>query len=213
MDMLSREIRMAGSPRFTIDGAAFNAGAPCTINAAFDTAAADIYVPVTIVQGAGANNSDSITVRFKDAAASACTQVRFSVNPATAATDPATLQWNRQLGAALADGEQAVVDGVESLQALYGLDTTGDGSIDAYCTSIPAMTPPANPIAVRIRLLMRTAEESTEAALDTRTYDIAGGAIGAACPAAEAATIYDPPDDRRARRIFTTTITLRNQLQ
>ena len=103
-----------------------------------------------------------------------------------------------------------MVDGVESLQALYGLDTTGDGSIDAYCTSIPAG---ANPIAVRIRLLMRTAEEAAEAALDTGTYDIAGGAIGAACPAVEAATIFDPPDDRRARRIFTTTITLRNQLQ
>ena len=53
-------------------------------------------------------------------------------------------------------------------------------------------------VSVRIALLVRTAEESGPD-LDTKTYSLAG-------------IPFNPDDDRRQRRVFTSTIQLRNPI-
>ena len=186
-------------------------GAACAVDAAFDTTATDTFTPVTIVQGAAVNGSDTVTVRYKDAAASACTQVIFSVNPAAAATNPAVFLQNTRVGLAAATGDQPVVDGVESMQALLRGGHQRRRQRRRLLHDAPGRRQPdrgAHPAADAHH------RGVAEADLDTATYDVTVGDSGAPpCPVAEPATTFDPVDDRRARRIFTTTLTLRNQLQ
>lgn len=98
---------------------------------------------------------------------------------------------------------QALVEGVESFQVLYGVDNgaTSDGIADSYVTAnnVTAFT---QVVSVRIGVLTRSIQASGTAsdnALDTTVYNVAG-------------TNIDPvPDDRRKRRAFNTTIQLRNR--
>jgi type IV pilus assembly protein PilW len=107
----------------------------------------------------------------------------------------------------------ALVDGVENMQILYGIDSdktnapvvaAGDGVANFYVTAnnIPD-TDPANGVrdmdkvvSVRVSLLMHTMDNVASTPL-TFTYN--GG-------------IYTPPD-RRIRRVFTSTVALRNRIQ
>jgi type IV pilus assembly protein PilW len=115
-------------------------------------------------------------------------------------------------GGALAPRE--IVEGVENMQILYGLDMDAPPApLDfpsRYMTAneVNALTA-ANPeagwprvMSVRISLLMRTMNISGQAdqSPDTNTYNLEG-------------TTVNPVDDRRRRRVFTTTIQLRNRLQ
>lgn len=100
----------------------------------------------------------------------------------------------RRVGAA---NPEELLQGVEALQIVYGVDTTGDGTIDFYRTA-SAVDDWQEVIAVRIGVLVRTPAENN-LDLDTRTYDVLG-------------LTYDPdPDDRRQRMVLTTTVTLRNR--
>jgi len=90
-----------------------------------------------------------------------------------------------------------LVEGVENMQVVYGEDTVGNDMIaDAY-RDAATVTDWDKVVSVRLSLLLRTIEEyGTE--LNTNTYDLLGNTI-------------DPPDDRRRRRVFTTTIQIRNR--
>jgi type IV pilus assembly protein PilW len=98
---------------------------------------------------------------------------------------------------------QPLVEGVESLQVLYGVDDVNiDGIADRYVTadnldlaSLPYV------VSARISLLVHGTNASgtaNDVALDTDTYNLAG-------------TIFDPQNDRLKRRVFGTTIQLRNR--
>jgi type IV pilus assembly protein PilW len=91
---------------------------------------------------------------------------------------------------------EELVEGVENLQFQYGEDTTGDSLANRYVNAAN-VTSFANVVAVRIGLLMHT-EEEVSAETDTSTYNVL-------------VQVIDPADDRRLRRIFTSTVKLRNK--
>ncbi|MBI2779430.1 MAG: PilW family protein [Gammaproteobacteria bacterium] len=95
---------------------------------------------------------------------------------------------------------EPLVEGVENMQILYGEDTDipTDGSANRY---LPANAPGinmANVVSVRVSLLLRSAEDNVTTKKQSYTFN------GATIP--EAAV-----PDRRLRRVFTTTIRIRNK--
>jgi type IV pilus assembly protein PilW len=92
--------------------------------------------------------------------------------------------------------EELITD-IESMQVLYGVDADGDFDIDAYRTAAAVVD--WNTVrTVRIAFLAR-ADSSTLTSNDTATYLMLG-------------TTVNPVDDRRQRRVFEMTISLRNRL-
>ncbi len=103
-------------------------------------------------------------------------------------------------------GAQELVEGVENMQILYGIDDNADGRVDRYDTAdnVPAW---GSVVAARVSLLLSTVNTSGTSAgvgADTSTYLLLGS------DAATAITI-DPPDDNRRRRVFESTILLRSR--
>lgn len=98
-----------------------------------------------------------------------------------------------------AGNTQEVVEGVENLQVVYGEDTDGDSLADVYQ---PATTVASwgSVVALRVGLLLRTVESGRQEN-DARTYGLLGTTV---TPRAA--------DARRHRRVFTTTIALRNRV-
>ncbi len=96
----------------------------------------------------------------------------------------------------------AMIDGVENMQLLYGVDTAGNDSIaDSYlqagAAGLVTKADWERVVSVRVALLIRTvAEYGVET--NTATYDLLGNTI-------------NPVDDRRRRRVFTTTVQIRNR--
>jgi type IV pilus assembly protein PilW len=92
---------------------------------------------------------------------------------------------------------EELVDSVDTMQVLYGVDADADGDVDSY-NKADAVTNWNNVVSVRIGLLVRAPEEyGTE--LDTQTYVVNE-------------TGFNPVDDHRLRQVFTTTNGLRNRL-
>lgn len=92
-----------------------------------------------------------------------------------------------------------IVPDVENMQILYGERTGSLPSAERFLVAGAAGQNMNNVIAVRIALLHRSAN-LTAAALDTKTYDLAG-------------TIYNPVDELRLRMVSNSTIGLRNRTQ
>lgn len=120
------------------------------------------------------------------------------------ATNPPSL-YRAQLNATgnLAAAEE-LIEGVESMQILYGVNLDQDirSTADAYLTA-DAVTDWQDVISVRISLLMQSIDDGTVPFPQAYVFDgvnYAGGAAPGALPA-----------DNRVRRVFTTTISLRNR--
>jgi type IV pilus assembly protein PilW len=99
----------------------------------------------------------------------------------------------------LAEAPQELFEGVESLQLLYGEDTNADGTPDNYANA-NAVGNWTNVVSVRLSILVRTIDEhgrADVANIDTNTYQVNN-------------TAFNPVDDRRRRRVFTTTAMARN---
>lgn len=119
-----------------------------------------------------------------------------------AANEPALFR--RPLGATAANGNNnaaagaavELVEGVENMQILYGEDTDADGNPNCYVTAASVVTW-TNVVSVRLSLLMRTAENNLTSSAQSYAFN--------------GATSNAP--DRRLRRVFTTTIGLRNRLR
>jgi type IV pilus assembly protein PilW len=95
-----------------------------------------------------------------------------------------------------------VVDGVENLQVLYGIDVNNDLSADQYVAA------PGNwnqVVSARVCVLVRSVNNSITTS--AQTYQNCAGALGTASGAA-AVTLAT---DRRLRRAFTATFNLRNR--
>lgn len=109
---------------------------------------------------------------------------------------PALFTKDMQGGSMPAAGQELVQD-VETMQILYGEDTDADGNADIY--QLPAAVADWSRItSVRIGLLVRTPDER-DVDLNTSTYTVVPGAN------------FGPVNDRRQRRLFASTIQLRNQ--
>lgn len=100
--------------------------------------------------------------------------------------------------------EEELLEGVESMQILYGEDTlNNDLVVDRYVTADNVVNW-QNVITVRIGLLMASGEQVTTQA-DTTTYNVAGTLISDTSAPAHAG-------DRRLRYVANTTINLRNRV-
>ena len=89
-----------------------------------------------------------------------------------------------------------LVEGVENMQVQYGLDTTGNDIVDSYqgASSIGSWD---EVVSAEISLLLETQDNNLTTTNQMYTYD--GATVTAA--------------DRRIRRVFTTTISIRNRVQ
>ena len=98
-----------------------------------------------------------------------------------------------------------LLENVEDLQILYGIDTSGDQSADRYTAS------PGNwnqVVSARVCLLIRSENQGSAPA--GQTYFNCAGALGTA--ANDAARFTTVTTDTRLRRAFVATITLRNRI-
>lgn len=94
-------------------------------------------------------------------------------------------------------GTEELITDIESMQVLYGIDSDGDFDIDLYQTA--AAVADWNQVrTVRVAFLAR-ADGNTTTSEDTAEYPMLG-------------TTVDPANDRRQRRVFEMTISLRNRL-
>ena len=102
--------------------------------------------------------------------------------------------WRSEVGRA----DVELVEGIEQMQVLYGLDTDDDDFPNRYLT----IDQVANPydtydiVSVRVMLLVRSADQFV--AEEPQTYTFNGATV--------------TPNDRRLRQEFTATVTLRNRV-
>jgi type IV pilus assembly protein PilW len=108
---------------------------------------------------------------------------------------------NNTSGTVAAGTAQELVDGIESMQTLYGLDTTGDNLANRYVTADQVGAGNWNSVvSVRIALLSQTPDQ-INFENDDNTYYLAG-------------TQFDDTShgaDRRLRQVYTSTIKIRNR--
>lgn len=92
---------------------------------------------------------------------------------------------------------ELLVENVEGMQIQYGIDTTGDFSVDSYHTAdwVDAGVQWSNVISVQINLLVRSPDDRV--ANTAQTYNFNGANATAT--------------DRRLRQSFSSTVTLRNR--
>ncbi len=120
------------------------------------------------------------------------------------ATNPPALFRRRLNQTAGSGAPEELVEGIESLQILYGLNADNDNkkTVDAYVTA-NQVTDWGRVISVRISVLVQSLENNMLPAPQAYTFNgvtYDGGAGNGALPG-----------DTRLRRVFTSTITLRNR--
>ena len=149
-----------------------------------------------------------------NAAGDACTDQTYRTNAVLGpmatvyffvAQDPASSRptlFQNTIAPAGAGIPTALVEGIENVQILYGVDDSiqPDGIPERY---VPANSVPnfLNVVSIRVGVLVNSVNATgtaTDTTVDTDTYNVAG-------------TIIDPQNDKLKRRVFTTTIQLRNR--
>lgn len=92
--------------------------------------------------------------------------------------------------------EECLAQGVETMQLEYGIDNNSDGVANLYLSNPTAAQLAADLVSVRVHLLLRslTADQNYT---NTKTYSLGN-------------LDYDPVDDGFYRRVYTTTISVRN---
>ena len=99
-----------------------------------------------------------------------------------------------------------LVDGIESLQVLYGKDTDSDRMPNVYlkagAAGLQSATDWSSVVSIRIGILARTVNDK-DTDIDSRTYDVDGDGTTDFTPSSN-------PPDRNMRRIFQAAVQLRN---
>lgn len=216
MDVVTLNLRHAGYKTNGLagDDLAFPADATAYPPASVSFSAAS-QVVVGTEDNTGAdfilNGTDTLTFRFRGTgnAVPAPLADCLGATPVPAGTmivntlyvrdDPATAVMERELHCR-AGTDQPLLDGVENMQILYGVDTNGDRIANKYRTAanIAASNEWTRVVSVRVALLLSTVQGVTSD-LDTAQYTLLNNTV-------------DPVDDRLRRHVFTTTIALRNLL-
>lgn len=93
---------------------------------------------------------------------------------------------------------QELVEGVENMQILYGVDSDDNGTPNEYFSAVD-VTDWGTVVSVRIALLIRSIDQNFTEDADTANYTLLG-------------TTVDPADLRVRRRVFTTTIQIKNRI-
>ena len=152
----------------------------------------------------GGTNSDTLSFRFQQPSVAPFV---VECNPNLAPVAGATLVNTIYIAADStlhcidsAGNDQQIIDGVQNLQILYGVDSDLDRIADMY---IPANTVTANSdwpqvVSVRLALLLSSVDPAINAP-DTAIYNLLGTNVG-------------PFNDNLRRHVFTTSVAFRNQL-
>jgi type IV pilus assembly protein PilW len=93
---------------------------------------------------------------------------------------------------------QELVEGVEELQVVYGMDRDGDGQADEYRRADAVAATGAWGLVVSVRLGLLLVGDAPVLSPDARIYEVNGESV--------------TTSDRRLRQVFTTTVALRNRL-
>jgi type IV pilus assembly protein PilW len=160
----------------------------------------------TILHAAGGgppgNNTDSLARGFDiDALVQPVQTVIYYVANCTAAgpncnaVTPLALWQVVGSGTAVASAPQELIQGIQAMQVLYGVDTDADLLANSYVTA-DAVTDWSAVVSVNLAVLAESIDQ-TGREIDKRTYSLLG-------------TNFGPFNDRRQRSVFVTTITLRN---
>ncbi|MFO1259230.1 MAG: PilW family protein [Gammaproteobacteria bacterium] len=178
----------------------------------FDTVFSKANPFLDATNNSGVNGSDILVIRFQgsgnglgmpDGKMKDCLDIAVDANEIV--TNIFALNTNSQLEcrslhpSAFPPIDQTIslIDGVENFQVLFGEDLDNDLSPDRY---VPASFPNldmSNVVSVRVSLLLQTHDEVSNVN-DTHTYNLLD-------------TLYIPPLDKRVRKVFTTTVSLRNR--
>ncbi|WP_020674724.1 PilW family protein [Geopsychrobacter electrodiphilus] len=110
------------------------------------------------------------------------------------------LRWDGTTGAFGTMVAEELVQGVENMQVRYGIDTNGDRQVDSYVTAA-GVANWTQVVAVRVGLLFQS-DINGKTPVDTSSYDLDGDGVNE----------FNPPDERRMRRVFKTTIAIRNRV-
>ncbi len=89
------------------------------------------------------------------------------------------------------------------MQVLFGEDTSGDLVADTYLEAAN-VTNWINVVSVRVSLLFNNLEENFQIEEDTKIHKLLGGVAAGGAD-------KGPYNDNRRRRIFTTTVQIRNR--
>ncbi len=218
VELMAKELRMAGYKSFDSTGD-FDAANPA-ITGSNDT---------------GTNLSDQIQVRYFGSSNTAATAVDNTVLnclgnavgrdervndtfliAADATNDNEPTLFCRSVDTLGVSTDNALVPGVESMQILYGMDTDGDKTANAYLKADDAALVWDSVVAVRISMLLRSSGNSNTG-VNSRVYNHFGAsyAPGGVAPAGDTGAVFNAAGgqlDFRMRRIFQTTITVRNRV-
>ena len=107
---------------------------------------------------------------------------------------------NNALAGVTQFAEECIVEGVEDLQIELGIDTTGDGAANAYVNDF-TVNNLDRAVSLRLYLLMRAIDIDV-GYTDERTYTLGNTAAGS--------YQVGPFNDRFHRRVYTTTVAMRN---
>jgi len=219
IQILQREIRMAGMKRTESTGT-FDATNP--------------MITGTNATVGAPNGSDEVTVRYwgsdngagtaADNTVFDCLGTPIRLNERVvdrfhiannASGEPSLFCQNTNFGTGLVTDNE-LVPGVESMQMLVGVDTDADKSPNKYIQWNDATINLDQVIAVRVSFLLRSDNFALQGT-DSNIYNHFGTAYAAAnvAPSGDAGSVFNQAGaalDRRMRRLYTTTITVRNRV-
>lgn len=199
---LSRVVRMAGYMTNPLDTPAVVFPVATSQQAIVGTdGGASVADQVTVrYQGSGAGTADGTVLDCQGNAirAGEMAVARFYLAPGANGANALFCDNTGTVGPSIVAAQVELASDVENIQILYGEDTDLDGTANRY---LPAgaggVADFDNVVSVRVALLVRS-QGQVAASVNTNTYDLLG-------------TVVDPVDDRRLRRVYISTITLRNR--
>jgi type IV pilus assembly protein PilW len=146
--------------------------------------------PVTIAHASSSNTANFLSKIYDtNATIMAFHDVSYFIGTNSTTGKPELYRYDADVSSAT---PEAIAENVENMQAQYGLDTTGDGAVDAYKTVIPAG---ANVVALQVGMGFTGTDNYVGTA--AQTYYLLGAAYTAA--------------DTRLRQAANITVVLRNQ--
>lgn len=116
----------------------------------------------------------------------------------TGSSEKSLWRWDRAATASSSNPVE-LTEGIENMQVIYGEDTDSDGVANYYVDADAAALNMANVVSIRISLLMRSKDNNLTSI--ARGYDYMGSSIAATS------------GDKYLRRVFTSTIAVRNRLR
>ena len=219
IQILQREIRMAGMKRTESTGT-FSVASP--------------MITGTNATAGAPNGSDEVTVRFWGSDNGAGTAAdngvvdcignsvrlnqlvidRFHIANNASGEPSLFCQNTNPATGVVTDNE--LVPGVESMQMLVGVDTDADKSPNKYLQWNDVSINLDQVIAVRVSLLLRS-DDATVPTTDANIYNHFGTAYAPSnvAPTGDAGAVFNQAAaalDRRMRRLYGTTVTIRNRV-